>query len=84
MTAILLNEESIIRCKTCCSLIYVAGLLALIGNTVLVGVCEGLHDEDSISQLNSAVAVCIAVSCVLVTACCGNCCSCSIVCKRRF
>ena len=60
MEEILLNVESVIRGKTLCSLIYVAVLLALLGNTVFVGVSEGLHDEDGISQLNSVVAVCIA------------------------
>ena len=62
---VLLDEESVVGCKTYCGLVNVTEILACLGNGVLIGVCEELHDEDSVCQFNSAVAVCIAI----LTAC---------------
>ena len=68
MEEILLNEESIVGCQTLSGIVNIAVHLALCGEVlfsstllaVLVGVGKCLHDEDSVSQLDLAIAVCIA------------------------
>jgi hypothetical protein len=63
-----LNEKCVIGGKSLCGLVYVAVFLALVGKVlvggaccaVFIGICKALHDENSVCQLDIAVAVGIA------------------------